>query len=226
MTATPAAPPARAAATRSAVTPPIASTGIAGPRAPPRGGGPRPGRPALDGVAHTGPKSAKSAPTGASPGGCVETPIRGAPPAAGGARRRPAPRPMRAAPLCRRRRRAQRPSRSFTKSSGARARRSPPAGVRRAPAAPPGQVLVAELQGGSPASTPLDDRRAGPVGYQDEPRGRRRHCSPTQEPSSATPSTRLHAISFTSGGQQRLFHHARGGTMPWKNIQDTASRPR
>src|SRR5205823_353796 len=73
MTAAPAAPAARTAGTRSAVTPPIASTGIAAARTASWSRA-SPWAPAFEGVSHTGPKSAKSAPAAASPGACVETP--------------------------------------------------------------------------------------------------------------------------------------------------------
>src|SRR4029077_11261893 len=76
--ATPAAPAPRISVTRSAVTPPIASTGtraaaVASRSAATPCGGPNT---AFDGVAYTGPKTAKSAAVAASSAGaCLETPI-------------------------------------------------------------------------------------------------------------------------------------------------------
>src|SRR5438552_9789960 len=150
MTAAPAAPAARTAGTRAAVTPPIASTGMAAARtASARRASPC--APPFDGVTYTGPKKARAAAAGASPGGWVETPISASAPTRRRATSAGIESPPRWTPS------APTPSatsrRSLTKSSApvcAVAARSRSASAK---SGPPGRSLSRSCTAGRPASS-------------------------------------------------------------------------
>src|SRR5207302_4445833 len=176
-----------------------------------------PWAPVLDGVAHTGPKSAKSAPAEASPGACVETPIS----VPAGSRRRatstgtePVPSCTPSAPAA-----SATSSRSFTKSSApvravAARRRSASASSGR-----PGRSLSRSCTAGSPASSAASTTAAPCRSVTRTSLGGEEGIAhPDEEPEQRDAEHEAPRDQLHLGRQQRLFHHARGGTMPWKKI--------
>src|SRR5438309_153796 len=92
------------------------------------------------------------------------------------------------------------------------------------PSASPGSSLSRSCTAGSPESSAASTTAAPCRSVtRTSLGGEERIAHPDEEPEQRHAEHQAPRDQLHLGRQQRLFHHARGGTMPWKQIQETAS---